>query len=53
MILMSWDEEFGGYTPWQTGLNNTSLGTGKKKDAIIEAKDWARDEELEYKGPQE
>ncbi len=50
-VLMSWDKEFGGYTPWQTGFNNTSIGKGTRKGAIVEAQGWAEDEQIEYKGP--
>lgn len=37
---------FPGYEPRQTGLTNTSLGTGLRDDAIIEARDWAERENL-------
>jgi hypothetical protein len=47
-----WDDEMQGYDIAQTGFNNTSLGSGSKKGAIIEAKIWAKDEELQYRGPE-
>ena len=47
-----WDEEMQGYDISQTGFNNTSLGNGSKERAIIEAKVWAKDEEIQYRGPE-
>ena len=47
-VLMCYDNEMGTYVPEQTGVNNT-LGSGKKEDAIKEAKRWAFCEEIEYK----
>ena len=51
--FITWDEEMEGYVPWQTGFNNTSIGTGKREDAIAHAKLWAECEGVEYRGPNE
>jgi len=40
------DSKHGGYTPVQTGFNNTSLGTGTVEGAIEEAVNWAENEEM-------
>lgn len=37
---------FPGYEPMQTGFTNTSLGTGLRKDAVAEAKSWAKNESI-------
>jgi len=37
---------FPGYEPEQTGSTNTSLGTGLREDAILEALSWAESDEL-------
>ena len=47
------DGSLGFYEPLNSGLTNTSLGTGKREDAIDEAMDWARDEELPIWIPEE
>ena len=36
----------GFYQPCQSGFTNTGFGTGKREDAIAEAKGWAEDEGL-------
>ena len=50
--LMCWDEDCGCHVPENTGYTNTSLGDGKLSSAIQEAKSWAADEGVEYKGPE-
>ena len=52
-VLMTWDEDFQCHTPYSTGFTNTGLGDGSRKAAIYEAKQWAKDEEIEYRGPDE
>ena len=47
--FFAWCEDMNGYDIIQTGLNNT-LGNGTKESAIGEAKSWAEDEGVEYKG---
>ena len=47
-VLMVFDEDMGTHVPFQTGINNT-LGSGKKEDAIKEAKQWAFCEDIEYR----
>lgn len=37
---------FPGYEPSETGFTNTSLGTGKRDDAIRDARHWAECEDL-------
>jgi hypothetical protein len=49
-VLMTWEEEFGCHTPWQTGFNNT-LGNGSKETAIGEGMAWAMAEEIEFRMP--
>ena len=48
--VWGWNDELGEdagfYEPHSSGNTNTSLGTGKKEDAIAEAKAWAIAEEL-------
>ena len=43
----------GFYEPWNTGITNTSLGTGLRKDAVAEALSWAESEELPVYIPEE
>ena len=52
-VFMTWDDECGCHTPWETGLNNTSLGRGDKHGAIVEAMCWADNEGVEYRGATE
>jgi hypothetical protein len=47
--LMAWDEDCNCHTPWQTGSNNTSAGTGSWQGAEREGKDWAISEEIEFR----
>lgn len=45
--VFRWDEEeFGFYEPQMSGFNNTSIGRGDRKGAIIEAIGWAEDENI-------
>jgi len=44
-VLMTWDEEMEGYTPWQTGY----FGYDDKKKAEDDARDWADAEEIDLK----
>lgn len=48
--IMSYDEDEGDYSPWATGFNNTSMGSGTLKGAIEEARNWARSDELALVG---
>jgi hypothetical protein len=48
-VLMVFDDECGCHIPEQTGFNNT-MGSGKKEDAIKEAKFWAECEGIKYIG---
>lgn len=45
-VLMEWQEDYGFYEPWQTGMNNTSYGTGEYEGALREAEMWAWADEL-------
>ena len=40
------DDCYGFYEPQVTGFNNTSLGSGRREDAVSEARHWAENEGL-------
>ena len=44
-ILLMWSEDIAMYEPYQTGM----CGYGTKEKAIVEAKDWAKAEGIEYR----
>ena len=44
-VLMSWDMECDGYTPWNTSY----FAYPDRKGAERYAKDWAESEEIEFK----
>ncbi len=44
-------DEGGFYEPFNTGFNNTSLGSGLLCTAILEAKSWAESGKVKYKEP--
>ena len=45
-----WNDEepdcIGFYEPMQTGVTNTSLGTGLREDAVLEAESWAESDQI-------
>jgi hypothetical protein len=43
-IVYSWDTEFGFWEPWETG----SFAYITKAEAIVDAKQWAKDTGLEF-----
>ena len=51
--MMQWDAEDEFYDISITGYNNTSLGTGLRKDAVREAISWANADEYPYFIPKE
>ena len=42
-VVMTWDEEFEFYVPWQTGFDCRD-----EDEAIRSAKEWAESEGIEY-----
>ena len=45
-VLMTWNGDFGFYEPYQT---SAAGGFKNRKHAIVDAKYWAKDEEIDYK----
>lgn len=45
-VLYTWNDEYGGFEPYQTGIGRYQT----KDEAVVEAKAWAAVEELEYIG---
>lgn len=50
--LFVWDKVAKFYDIAGTGFTNTSLGDGSLESATAEAKTWAADEGIEYRGPE-
>jgi len=44
-VLMSWEEDLGMHTPWNTGM----FAYRTREEAVAEAKGWAEAEEIEYR----
>ena len=44
-VLLTWDEDINGYTPWNSGC----FGYETKEEAEVDAKSWAEAEGIEFK----